>query len=951
MSPKTPAARSARALRNARLPSPERLRAPGESTDDGPMRILLLTSEAPPTLSGVARTVGTLSTELRARGHAVDIVSRRDFPRLTRAEIRLSSFGLFWRQFRRRLTEYDVVNVHGPVPTISETFLWLMRGVPEALRPGIVYTHHSDLAIPGLERLCEVYNRSTRGVTRVADAVVVTSEHYRVKMTARSVTPVQVIPWAVDSSLRQPHSAPVPGRLRVLFVGQLRPYKGLPELLSAVGAVPSVDLTVIGDGPMHATVAAQVRDMRLDRVTLRGRVDEDALWAAYADADVVVLPSTTTAEAYGLVLVEGMAAGCVPVASDLPGVRDVAGPSGVLVPPGDADALAGALRALAEDPARLRVLAKRSLARAADLDVQTMIDAHERVLRAAQHDAAHRHGRTVTPGSWADPASFLRELDVALGTPASTSLSLVDLESGRARVWDTGPHPRIRLAPVATWVARDGNPAIISRDTAPHRLAVLLQRDELTSSVVIPLHAGPGHRAVLSASSDSPDVVLDRAHVQRALTMLHAGRLPAAPSGFAGSAAERPLRLVVDGRVLVTRYEGIGRITIELLRALADRNDVEVLVLVGAERPPAHLDPAELKVQLVACDVPLFGPSHLWTLDRRLRALNADVAFFPYHLAAPIGPGLPRLVMLHDCIFEVEPGAYPQAAWTRPAYLAATRAVARTGTVVTVSVASAGEIERHHGVQVPADAIVANGVGRAFAPGAPRVLDLRLPDRYLLTVGARRPHKNLPLLAHALRRLPPDVHLVCVGRVDERFTDPFPQVVERLGLTDRVHHRPSVTDAELVGLYAGARALVYPSRTEGFGLPLLEAMAVGTPVIASDVPVLAEVAGSAALYAPHDRPDRWAATIERVLTDDTLRAGLIARGHERAAGFTWQRSAEQLVTAARRAVAQHPGRVPVGTPTGRAAAAPAPARGRYPRSNLEPLAAAGAPRAHPEPQR
>ena len=119
--------------------------------------------------------------------------------------------------------------------------------------------------------------------------------------------------------------------------------------------------------------------------------------------------------------------------------------------------------------------------------------------------------------------------------------------------------------------------------------------------------------------------------------------------------------------------------------------------------------------------------------------------------------------------------------------------------------------------------------------------------------------------------------------------------MEKLGLRDRVLFPGFVADADLPALYSAARVLAYPSIYEGFGLPMLEAMACGTPVVTSTASCMPEVAGDAALLVPPTDVDALAAALDRALTDEALRADLIARGRTRARQFSWAKSAQQLL--------------------------------------------------------
>lgn len=162
---------------------------------------------------------------------------------------------------------------------------------------------------------------------------------------------------------------------------------------------------------------------------------------------------------------------------------------------------------------------------------------------------------------------------------------------------------------------------------------------------------------------------------------------------------------------------------------------------------------------------------------------------------------------------------------------------------------------------------------------------------YVAAMGVARPYKNAACIVRAvgmLRQKGEDVGVVLIGGAGA-----VPDEVSALG--DGVIVTPRVADDEYAALIRSARLFVVPSRAEGFGLPLLEAMAIGTPVAASDIPVLREVGGDAALWFDPDRPDQLAAIISRVVADDRIGAEMVARGRARARGFTWRKTAEQTV--------------------------------------------------------
>jgi glycosyltransferase involved in cell wall biosynthesis len=163
-----------------------------------------------------------------------------------------------------------------------------------------------------------------------------------------------------------------------------------------------------------------------------------------------------------------------------------------------------------------------------------------------------------------------------------------------------------------------------------------------------------------------------------------------------------------------------------------------------------------------------------------------------------------------------------------------------------------------------------------------------------MAVGTRRPHKNFALLVRAVDDVK-QATLVFVGEADERFRDDAAEAARPLGR--RVRFLGKVDEGDLPALYNLATVVACPSLIEGFGLPVLEAMACGTPVVCSDIPVFREVAGNAAAYAqPSDRHD-WAARLDEVLGSPARREHLSQLGLKRSASYTWRRAAEALIPA------------------------------------------------------
>ena len=369
------------------------------TTGTRPLDVLILTSEGTPIISGISTCIGRLATGLSNRGHRVEVLSSVDIPGFTVGELRLSSFVAHWPRIARQLRQFDVVNLHGPVPTMSETFLRLSARLPDYARSAIVYTHHSPIDIRGASRISARYKKIHDSLAMRVDRIVTSSQHYANPYRKRYGPLVQTIPWGVSVRSSPPSLLKASsGTLNVLFVGQMRPYKGVETLLAAVAGQPRLKLTLVGSGAKLGSYTRLAKRLGATNAQFLGRLTDEDLHEQYDANDVIVLPSVTRAEAFGLVLLEGMAAGCVPIASDLPGVRDVARPTGVLVAPGDPGALRDALTGLADDSERLEDLQANSWLAAQALSWERCIESYESVLfDAVRSRYAQLHSIAMLP--------------------------------------------------------------------------------------------------------------------------------------------------------------------------------------------------------------------------------------------------------------------------------------------------------------------------------------------------------------------------------------------------------------------------------------------------------------------------------------------------------------------------------------------------------------------------
>ena len=340
------------------------------------LRVLVVATEAPPVHGGIARIVGSLRKGFQERGHHVDVLAYPEIKRFQIGEVRLSSLILKLPKLLSIINTYDVIHVHGATPTVSDVALLLAR--LRRRRPLIVYTHHMDLDFKPIGFLNVLYNYLHRRLIAGADVVVASTQDNLGLLGRDRQHKNAIIPFGINLQ-EFGTSGQKDISFTVLFIGQFRPYKGVRVLLEAMSKVAGARLILAGQGPEEHAYRALGQELGLD-IEFHTGINDAQLRQLYQRAHVVVLPSVSRLEAFGIVLVEGMAAGCVPIASNLPGVREVVGQTGFLFPVGDADRLADILRNLRDDPERVQQISERARTRAAGFDHEQVISNYESLI-------------------------------------------------------------------------------------------------------------------------------------------------------------------------------------------------------------------------------------------------------------------------------------------------------------------------------------------------------------------------------------------------------------------------------------------------------------------------------------------------------------------------------------------------------------------------------------------
>ena len=365
-------------------------------------------------------------------------------------------------------------------------------------------------------------------------------------------------------------------------------------------------------------------------------------------------------------------------------------------------------------------------------------------------------------------------------------------------------------------------------------------------------------------------------------------------------------RVAVDATAVPARLTGAGVYVARVLAELAARDDLElevfcapgsagVLAAGGLRLRPVRLAGAGRPARIA------------WTqllAGRAARRAGAGL-LHGVHYELPLRSGLPQVVTVHDLTLLTHP-EWHEASKVRYFGWAMRRAVATATRVLCVSATTAADLTERLGV--PSDRVDVTPLGTDLRPAADsQVAELRrrlgLDGPYLLGLGTVEPRKDLPTLVRAFAALAAELpHRLVLAGLPGWGAGELEAAVAASGVADRILVTGYVADADKAALLTGADVFAYPSRYEGFGLPVLEAMACGTPVVTTTGGSLPEVAGDAATLIDPGDEDALAAAIAKLATDPPARQDAAARGLARAASFTWKRCAELTATAYTRAI-------------------------------------------------
>ena len=365
-------------------------------------------------------------------------------------------------------------------------------------------------------------------------------------------------------------------------------------------------------------------------------------------------------------------------------------------------------------------------------------------------------------------------------------------------------------------------------------------------------------------------------------------------------------RYVLDARTATPHFPGIGRYVRNLARELVPllAPAEHLTVLVAPDHPVPLPETGQAETLPVAASP--FSLRQQWVVPSVLHELQATLYHSAYYLM-PYHPRVPSVVTLYDLI----PMLFPDQSSWRARWLfrwMTAFALQTSQHSIAISQSTHRDVLKHFAVPAGGITPIPLAADPMFcAQTAAQIADLRrrytLPERYVLYVGSNKPHKNLVRLVEAWGRAAPefpDHKLVVAGAWVAAYPEPRIRA-EQLGLgADRIRWLGPVPGADLPVLYAAATLFVFPSLYEGFGLPVVEAMACGTPVACAEAPALSEVVGDAALQFDPRAVDDIGKVIARALSSRDFRAQLSQQGLVRAAGFSWTRTAQETLAVYRR---------------------------------------------------
>lgn len=369
------------------------------------------------------------------------------------------------------------------------------------------------------------------------------------------------------------------------------------------------------------------------------------------------------------------------------------------------------------------------------------------------------------------------------------------------------------------------------------------------------------------------------------------------------------MKIVVDGRCIPNQLDGAGRVAINVIKALSviDR-DISLTALIRSDLSDKIRSRFPQNISIVNVPYRHIHPYTVLKLGNVVDSLGADLFFSP-HMLQPMFMKTPSVITLNDTMWFGDTSTQAQG---RPLRMLAGKvyfrslvelSVRKASRIIVPSESTYNDISRFWPNRIKDCSIILYGTDPMFAAADPessnndRILRFGLnPTKFFLHVTNGKPYKNTPRVIEAFIKATgnSDRCLAIVGRKSV-FTPDIQALVAGSSAEKRINFLGSVHDEDVLSLFQTARALIFPSLFEGFGLPVIEAMACGCPVITSSRGSLGQVAGNAALIVNPESVDEISDAILVLENDEPLRQSLIKKGFERAKQFSWEKAALEML--------------------------------------------------------
>lgn len=353
------------------------------------------------------------------------------------------------------------------------------------------------------------------------------------------------------------------------------------------------------------------------------------------------------------------------------------------------------------------------------------------------------------------------------------------------------------------------------------------------------------------------------------------------------------MKILIDARVISNKMHGIARYSYNLIENMAEIDTENKYILLSGYPELQVFSSRYKNFKFIKCNTPLYSIQEQLIIPPILKREKADLYHSPT-FSAPIYQPCKVILTVHDMIHLISGKSIHKLYYKN----IVKRAMMKAAAVITVSENSKSDIVKWIGIPEKKVYVTYNGIEERFKPSSDKTLPDKIKkgydisDRYILFVGNQKPHKNvegiLKAFKTAIERGDIQHYLILAG-VKRDF------VKAEGGLADKVICIDIHSDDDLIKLYQSADLFLAPSLYEGFGLPLLEAMACGIPVITSNRASIPEVVGDAAIMVNPEDIDEIANAVCRVLKDENLKSDLIRKGLKRAKMFSWRKMAEETL--------------------------------------------------------